>query len=82
VFIAANQKQEALLVQLPFVQWREGRSGVMVNSRGRTQWRPVLLGLRGRDDVEILEGLAPGEQVVRALSSRQELTSGQRIRTP
>jgi hypothetical protein len=47
-----------------FIQWREGKPGVFVAEAGKTARRDVTLGLRGREAVEIAQGLSAGEKVV------------------
>jgi HlyD family secretion protein len=51
---------------------------VLAIRQGRTVKQPVKLGLRGEGAVEIVEGLAEGEQVVRAANARAK--AGQRMR--
>ncbi len=83
VYIETGRKPEALSIARRFVQWRQGKAGVQVNARGRAKWREVALGLQGSDAVEILRGLAAGEQVVAPREAKQPaLTDGQRISAP
>jgi HlyD family secretion protein len=82
VFIETGRQSEALVVLQPFVQWREGKPGVFVNEHGKARWRAVTLGLRGRETVEITQGLTTGEQVVALGEAKQPpLADGQRILT-
>jgi HlyD family secretion protein len=80
VFIETGRKPNALAVPAGFVQWRSGQPGVFVNEGGKAEWRGVTLGLRGRERVEVEQGLTAGEQVVKAASPKQELTDGQRVK--
>ena len=82
VFIETGRKSDALVIPQRFVLWREGKPGVFVNERGRAKWRAVTLGLRGREAVEITQGLATGEQVVKPGEPKQDLSDGQRISAP
>jgi len=82
VFIETGRKAEALVIPQRFVQWREGKPGVFVNEDGKARWRAVTLGLRGREAVEITQGVSAGEQVVKAGEPKQELSDGQRISAP
>ena len=79
VFIETGRRQEALAVPAGFVQWRSGQPGVFVREQGRARWRGVTLGLRGREKVEVAQGLAEGEEVVKPANPQQELTDGQRV---
>ena len=44
--------------------WREGTPGIFVQRDGAVHWRPVKLGLRNREQVEVQEGVAAGEQIL------------------
>ena len=79
VFIETGRKSNALALPAPFVQWRDGLPGVFVNDHGKAAWRPVTLGLRGGDKVEIAQGLSAGETVVRPAEPKQELSGGRRV---
>ena len=80
VFVETGRKSAALAVPAAFLQWRSGQPGVFVNEGGKAKWRGVTLGLRGRERVEVEQGLAAGEQVVKSASPKQELTDGQRVK--
>lgn len=81
VFIETGRKQDALTLPQRFLQWREGKPGVLVAERGRAVWRDVTLGLSGRDTVEVTDGLSAGERVaVSADPNQAPLKSGQRVK--
>jgi HlyD family secretion protein len=79
VFIETGRKSGALVIAQGFVQWRGGKPGVFVNEHGKAKWRAVTLGLRGRETVEIAQGVSVGEQVVKPGELKQELSDGQRV---
>jgi HlyD family secretion protein len=80
VFIETKREPDALIVPQRFIQWNAGQAGVWVVRDGRVIWRDVTLGLRGRETVEIQEGLSDGETVaVHAGRKPTTLMSGQRI---
>ena len=79
VFIETGRKSGALVIPQGFVQWHGGKPGVFVNEHGRAKWRAVTLGLRGRETVEIAQGVLVGEQVVKPEEPRQELSDGHRV---
>lgn len=81
VFIETGRKPNVVLLPAQFVRWREGRPGVFVATGGKATWRDVTLGLRGRDTVEVTQGLAAGEKVCKPREPKQQLTNGQRIAT-
>jgi HlyD family secretion protein len=81
VFIETDHRATALVVPQRFVQLRNGQPGVFVNDHGRARWREVTLGLRGRETIEIAQGVAAGERVVTPSGANQpELAEGQRIK--
>ena len=81
VFIETGRKQDALILPQRFLQWREGKPGVFVAERGRAVWRDITLGLRGRDTVEVTDGLSAGERVAVPADPKQApLKSGQRVK--
>ncbi len=79
VFIETGRKRNALALPPDFLQWRAGNPGAFVAGGGKALWREVTLGLRGRDAVEVTEGLSSGETVVTPANPQQTLKPGQRI---
>jgi HlyD family secretion protein len=80
VFIETGRKAGALAVPQEFIQWRGGQPGVFVKEGGKARWRSVSTGARGRETVEIADGLSAGEKVVRIGDTRRnDLADGQRI---
>jgi HlyD family secretion protein len=81
VFIETGSTSDALAVPQRFIQWRDGKPGVFVATSGKAVWREVTLGLRGRELVEITQGLPGGEKVAAIADTKQAaLKSGQRIK--
>lgn len=76
--LVLNQKADALTVPVQAVK-REGSSGTLlvVDGSGMVAQRPVTLGAEGRGRIEILRGLATGEQVIVGNGSGVE--AGQRV---
>lgn len=82
VFIETGRKADALGVPQQFLQWRAGKAGVFVAQRGKAVWRDLTLGLRGRELVEVTQGLSAGEQIVAPADAKQSpLKTGQRIKS-
>lgn len=80
VFIDTGHKADVLVLPQRFIKWREGKPGVFVVESGRSAWRDVNLGLRGRDTVEITGGLSSGITVIAPTEPKQsELKPGQRV---
>jgi HlyD family secretion protein len=80
VFVESGCKTGVLLLPNQFIQWRENKAGVFVDDHGRARWRAISLGLRGGREVEALQGLTNGEQIIRSVEGqKQPLTDGQRV---
>ncbi len=80
VFIETGRKADALALPDRFLHWRAGKPGVWVAAGGKAVWRDVALGLRGRESVEVTDGLSAGEKVVLPAAPKQApLKPGQRI---
>ena len=80
VFIETGRKTNAVLIPAQFVRWRENKAGVFVNDHGKARWRDIKVGLTGLQNVEAVQGLAAGEQIVLAMvGAKQSLIAGQRI---
>ncbi len=83
VFIENGRKAGVVVLPQSLVLWREGKAGVFVNEDGRARWRALTLGLRGRDLVEVVQGVRAGERVVQPGDPRQgQLTEGRRLKEP
>jgi HlyD family secretion protein len=64
VYVRTGQKENVIVLPAAFVLVRDGATGVLVTERGTARWRPVEVGLRGRNAVEVVRGLSPGDAVV------------------
>ena len=82
VYIEAGRKSSVILLPAHHVEWREGAPGVWTNVDGRALWRQLGLGLRGRDVVEVVEGLKPQDVVVSTTDRKATLSDGRRILLP
>jgi RND family efflux transporter MFP subunit len=81
VFIETGRKANTTLVPQRFLNWQEGQPGVFIAQDGSARWQRLTLGLRGRDEVEVIEGLAPGDRVVMARDPKQPaLKEGVRVK--
>lgn len=83
VFIETGRQADEVLVPTAFLAWRAERAGVFVNTGGKSKWREVTPGLRGKDHVAITQGLNAGDEVVRTPDGeKSSLTDDQRITLP
>ncbi|APZ90701.1 efflux RND transporter periplasmic adaptor subunit [Fuerstiella marisgermanici] len=81
-FVQITQKDDALLLPARLIVKRNEMQGVFVDEDGIAVWRPISIGLRRRDTVEVLEGLSPGDSVVTPKKSTTLLSDGRRVTTP
>lgn len=82
VYVRADRRENVVVLPAGLVLLREGKAGAMVDDGGRARWRPVTIGLRGRETVEVLTGLSPGDAVLSAANGRgMALRDGQKIVT-
>ena len=80
VFIETGRNSNALMIPQRFVHWQQGKPGVWVATHAKAVWRHVTLGLRGRETVEVAQGLSAGEKVVAPTDPKQPpLKPAQRI---
>ncbi len=83
VYIETGRVEQAVRVPARFILWRDGLAGVFIEQAGRAAWRVVQLGFRGRDVVEIRDGLHPGQRLILpAKADAGPLRDGQRVTVP
>lgn len=83
VYIQTAKREGVAVVPQRMIIWHEEQAGVFVNDNGRARWREVKLGLRGRDLVEITDGLAVSETVVAPRDAKSgALRDGQALQLP
>lgn len=81
VYIRTDHKEKATVLPTALVLVRDGAAGVMKVAEGRARWQPVDIGLRGREVVEVLSGLAAGDVVANPAAVRSGvLRDGRRVR--
>ncbi|OGL74110.1 hypothetical protein A3F28_02925 [Candidatus Uhrbacteria bacterium RIFCSPHIGHO2_12_FULL_57_11] len=62
--IETDRRDDTLFLPLRAVTTADGQSTVRVLQAGRIVERPVTVGLKSKDDIEILSGLSEGDQVI------------------
>ncbi len=81
VFIATGQRSDVPAIPLRFLQWRERKPGAFVAEGRKAAWHDVVPGSRGREWIEVTQGLAAGDKVVIPTGGpRAVLRSGQRVK--
>ena len=82
VYIRTDRRENVTVLPAGLVLVREGQTGVMVDDAGKARWHEISIGLRGREVVEVTNGLAPGDVVVSPASPTSgPLRDGRRITT-
>ena len=82
VFIQTGATEAAVRLPSQLLRTRDGVVGTWIDERGTAVWRPLQIGLRGLDAVEVTAGLAAGESVVTPTGGpTATLSDGQRIST-
>jgi HlyD family secretion protein len=77
VYIETARKSDALRVSLTTLVIREGRAGVFAVVAGRARWRPVQLGLRGRELVEVVSGVSERDLLIlNPLAGKKPIADG------
>jgi HlyD family secretion protein len=81
VFIETAHHANVVKIPQSFLQWRAGKSGVMVNKQGKAYWQSVSLGLVGLSEIEITQGLTVGEQLIKPIEElKQAMEDGQAVK--
>ncbi|MBT8208115.1 MAG: efflux RND transporter periplasmic adaptor subunit [Acidimicrobiia bacterium] len=80
-FIETERLEQVLIAPLTFVSVVDGERGVFIHRDGRAAWTQCKFGTRGREMIEIREGIEPGAVLVRLADPqpRVELSDGRRI---
>ncbi len=78
VRVVVRAAPAAVLIPRDALLEHDGQPGVFVITQGHASWKPVVLGIAGRDVVEAAQGVAPGETV--ATTGRSSLSDGMAVR--
>ncbi|MCA9047663.1 MAG: efflux RND transporter periplasmic adaptor subunit [Planctomycetaceae bacterium] len=78
-FIEVASKDDALLLPARLLIKRDGESGVYLNENGAARYQPITIGLRGREVVEVTDGLDQGDVVITPVDARDSIRPGQRL---
>jgi len=79
VYIESARKESTVSLPAEYLDRRDGAPGVFVAEEDRAVRRNVHLGLKGRETVEIIQGLHPGDVTIAPLDNRTPLRNDQRI---
>ena len=81
-FIETQRRQNAIVLPATLIINRGDGHGVFVDDNGHADWRAIELGVRSREAVEVVDGLAEDDIVVTPRSTGATLTDGRRVATP
>ena len=70
-FIKKAEKKDVVILPFGLIKREKGQAGVFIVENGNAAWRFLRIGLRGREKVEILEGLNPGDTVIIPVDSKR-----------
>jgi HlyD family secretion protein len=82
IYVQTARKTGATVLPAQYVLWRDGKPGVFIRQGQHATWHDLTLGLRGREVVEVLAGLEPGDTVVVAADGKTTDIEGRRISVP
>jgi HlyD family secretion protein len=80
VYMETGRRNGVLLIPQRFIVWRDGQSYVMIDNAGKARWQKVSMGLRGLQNVEILDGLAEGQIVIGVAAGAEMPRDGRAVR--
>lgn len=81
-FIETERSADSIVLPVRWLVDRDDAQGVFLNIDGRAVWRPLKLGIRSREAVEVLEGLEVGDVVVTPQDALTALKHGRRVAAP
>ena len=79
VYIETASRSETLLLPAKAISWRKGVPGVLIVRDEIAEWSSVKLGLSNRDQVEVVEGLAIGDQVLLPTDAAKFTIEGRKV---
>ncbi|MCX7425081.1 MAG: efflux RND transporter periplasmic adaptor subunit [Planctomycetia bacterium] len=82
VYVQTARKIGVTVLPAQYILWRDQKPGVFVRKGQHAAWRDLTLGLRGRESVEVVAGLEPGDEVVVPTGAKDTAIEGRRISTP
>ena len=80
VYIEVERKSNVLLIPTQFIFYRDKQPGVFCKVNDRAVWRPVTLGIRGRETAEVSEGVKASESVFMPATGKNVLLENHRLK--
>lgn len=82
VYIETERKADIPIVPAAFIVWQDDDPGVFIRNKNVAEWRPVSLGMRRPDLIEVVHGVESGESIVMPRDGKTHLRAGRRIYVP
>lgn len=82
VYIETERVENDLWIPDVFLTTEGQQVGTYVVAGGQAEWRPLRLGIAGRDTVRVIDGLQVGDTVIRPSAAGDQLSSGVRVKLP
>lgn len=82
VFIETGRVDNVVWVPSSFLVIQGDEQGVFIQNGSIAKWRPLKLGIEGRDSAEVREGLAAGELVIKPVEPTTKLNDGRKVLAP
>jgi len=79
VYIQTARTAPVIVLPTSLVLWHAEHPGVFMRADAQAGWRPLRLGLRSAETVEVLEGLQVGARVLTPRHPQTRLSAGQRV---
>ena len=64
VYIETARKEDVFVIPQRALVWRQQQPGVYVIENGKAYWHKIALGIEGKNEVEVKEGLQAGQVVL------------------
>jgi HlyD family secretion protein len=64
VYIETVRKENVLMIPQRVVVWRQQQPGVFVVENGKTYWHKIVIGIQGKENVEVAKGLQLDQAVL------------------
>ena len=64
VYIETARKENTTVIPQRVIVWQQGQPGVFVIDNGKAYWHKIVLGIEGKEKVEVADGLQPGQVVL------------------
>ncbi|TWU25193.1 Macrolide export protein MacA [Novipirellula galeiformis] len=78
-YIEVARKDDVVRLLGDLIVNRDGHTGVFIVVNHRAVWRPVMIGLRNRNAVEVVDGLQPGDVVITPTNRSDVLNHGRKV---